>query len=62
MGAAPDAVDIDKLLNREATAFQRELEVERILKAFKLKYVLTRRVFPWRICTNLIPALTRSWI
>ncbi|KAF7799767.1 hypothetical protein EIP86_011009 [Pleurotus ostreatoroseus] len=34
--AAPDAVDIEKLLNREATAFQRELEVERILKAFKL--------------------------
>ena len=30
--------DIDKLLNREATAFQREMEVERILKAFKLKY------------------------
>ena len=26
-------------MNREATAFQRELEVERILKAFKLKYV-----------------------
>lgn len=34
--AAPD-VDIEKLLNREATAFQREMEVERILKAFKLK-------------------------
>ncbi|KAI0091296.1 DnaJ-domain-containing protein [Irpex rosettiformis] len=32
---APD-VDIEKLLNREANAFQRELEVERILKAFKL--------------------------
>ncbi|KIJ52595.1 hypothetical protein M422DRAFT_43428 [Sphaerobolus stellatus SS14] len=29
-------VDIEKLLNREASAFQRELEVERILKAFKL--------------------------
>lgn len=28
--------DIEKLLSREATAFQRELEVERILKAFKL--------------------------
>jgi DnaJ homolog subfamily C member 8 len=28
--------DIDKLLNREASAFQREVEVERILKAFKL--------------------------
>ncbi|GJE88630.1 DnaJ-domain-containing protein [Phanerochaete sordida] len=33
---AVDDVDIDKLLNREATAFQREMEVERILKAFKL--------------------------
>ncbi|EKM58283.1 uncharacterized protein PHACADRAFT_140077 [Phanerochaete carnosa HHB-10118-sp] len=33
---AADDVDIEKLLNREATAFQREIEVERILKAFKL--------------------------
>lgn len=31
--------DIEKLLSREATAFQREIEVERILKAFKLKCV-----------------------
>lgn len=29
--------DLEKLLSREASAFQRELEVERILKAFKLK-------------------------
>jgi DnaJ homolog subfamily C member 8 len=28
--------DIDRLLNREASAFQREREVERILGAFKL--------------------------
>ncbi|PFH52928.1 hypothetical protein AMATHDRAFT_138681 [Amanita thiersii Skay4041] len=28
--------DLEKLLNREASAFQREVEVERILKAFKL--------------------------
>ncbi|EIW57551.1 DnaJ-domain-containing protein [Trametes versicolor FP-101664 SS1] len=28
--------DIERLLSREATAFQREIEVERILKAFKL--------------------------
>ncbi|EPQ54218.1 DnaJ-domain-containing protein [Gloeophyllum trabeum ATCC 11539] len=28
--------DIEKLLSREASAFQREIEVERILKAFKL--------------------------
>ena len=33
--------DIEKLLSREASAFQRELEVERILKAFKLKCVST---------------------
>jgi hypothetical protein len=33
---ASSADDIDKLLNREATALQRDLEVERILKAFKL--------------------------
>ncbi|KAI0034248.1 DnaJ-domain-containing protein [Vararia minispora EC-137] len=33
--AAPDA-DLEKLLKNEASAFQRELEVERILKAFKL--------------------------
>ncbi len=31
--------DLEKLLNREASAFNRELEVERILKAFKLKYI-----------------------
>ena len=30
--------DIEKILVREASAFQREVEVERILKAFKLKY------------------------
>ncbi|KAI8980177.1 DnaJ-domain-containing protein [Trametes punicea] len=32
----PSVEDIEKLLSREATAFQREMEVERILKAFKL--------------------------
>jgi DnaJ family protein C protein 8 len=31
-------LDVEKILNREASAFQREVEVERILKAFKLKY------------------------
>jgi hypothetical protein len=30
--------ELEKLLSREASAFQRELEVERILKAFKLEY------------------------
>ena len=30
-------VDLDKVLSREANAFQRDVEVERILKAFKLK-------------------------
>lgn len=34
-----EEVELERLLNREATAFNRELEVERILKAFKLKYV-----------------------
>jgi hypothetical protein len=29
--------DLDRLLNREASAIQRELEVDRILNAFKLK-------------------------
>lgn len=31
--------DLERLLNREASAIQRELEVERILNAFKLKSV-----------------------
>lgn len=31
--------ELDRLLNREASAIQRELEVDRILNAFKLKYV-----------------------
>ncbi|KAF9007593.1 chaperone regulator [Cyathus striatus] len=31
-----DEAEIEKLLSREASAFQREVEVERILKAFKL--------------------------
>ncbi|PPQ99148.1 hypothetical protein CVT24_009338 [Panaeolus cyanescens] len=31
-----EELDIDKILNREASAFQREVEVDRILKAFKL--------------------------
>lgn len=30
-------VDLDKILNREANALQRDIEVDRILKAFKLK-------------------------
>lgn len=32
--------ELEKLLAREASALNRELEVERILKAFKLKCVL----------------------
>ena len=31
-----DLDELDRLLNREASAFQREREVERILNAFKL--------------------------
>jgi DnaJ family protein C protein 8 len=34
------STDLERLLNREASAIQRELEVDRILNAFKLKYVL----------------------
>ncbi|KIJ66992.1 hypothetical protein HYDPIDRAFT_108971 [Hydnomerulius pinastri MD-312] len=34
--SAPVDTDLEQLLSREASAFQRELEVERILKAFKL--------------------------
>ena len=30
-------LELEKLLNREASAFQRQVEVERILKSFKLK-------------------------
>ena len=37
--AALSNVELDRLLNREASAIQRELEVDRILNAFKLKYV-----------------------
>jgi len=36
MPPPPSIDDLEKALNREATALQRELEVERILKAFKL--------------------------
>ena len=35
--AQPADDELEKLLSREASAFQREVEVERILKAFKLK-------------------------
>lgn len=41
--------ELEKLLNREASAFQRELEVERILKAFKLKYVVLRNLVKYFI-------------
>ncbi|KAI0279711.1 DnaJ-domain-containing protein [Russula aff. rugulosa BPL654] len=34
--SAPSDADLERLLNREASAIQRELEVERILNAFKL--------------------------
>jgi hypothetical protein len=33
--------DLEKILSREASALQRELEVERILKSFKLKCVIS---------------------
>lgn len=34
-----DDLELERLLNREASAFQRQVEVDRILKAFKFKYV-----------------------
>ena len=37
--SAPSDADLERLLNREASAIQRELEVDRILNAFKLKSV-----------------------
>jgi hypothetical protein len=37
--AGPVDAELEKLLSREASAFQREVEVDRILKAFKLKSV-----------------------
>ncbi len=39
--SSTSTVDLERLLNREASAIQRELEVDRILNAFKLKYVFT---------------------
>ena len=61
-GAGTD--DIEKLLSREATAFQREMEVERILKAFKLKCAFPA-TFPSTSANDLYPhpvsiARTRS--
>lgn len=43
--SAKEDLDIEKILNREASAFQREVEVERILKAFKLKCVFILNSF-----------------
>jgi hypothetical protein len=48
--ADPVDAELEKLLSREASAFQREVEVDRILKAFKLKSV--------SLTTNLNPLLT----
>lgn len=33
--------ELEKILNREASALNREMECERILKAFKLKCVIS---------------------
>lgn len=49
--------DLEKLLNREASAFNRELEVERILKAFKLKYIHS----PFSYLRTL-SAKTNAWL
>lgn len=42
-----DAFDaeLDRLLNREATGLQRELEITRILKSLKLKSVISWPAF-----------------
>ncbi len=45
--------DIERLLSREATAFQREIEVERILKAFKLKCVLVSSLYSPRCARHI---------
>jgi hypothetical protein len=52
--AALSDADLERLLNREASAIQRELEVDRILNAFKLKFVF---VFSpsWAQSRELIP-------
>jgi len=41
--------DLDRLLNREASAFQRDVEVERILNAFKLKSVFASSHHRWSL-------------
>ena len=47
-------VDLDKLLNREARAFERQIEVERILKAFKLKSAFSLRIL---LCSLTVPSI-----
>jgi DnaJ homolog subfamily C member 8 len=44
--------DLEKVLSREASALQRELEVERILKAFKLKCAFLLPSFPLVLWLN----------
>jgi len=39
LSISKEDVELEKMLAREATAFNRQIEVERILKAFKFKYV-----------------------
>ena len=57
--AEPSAstVDLERLLNREASAIQRELEVDRILNAFKLKYVFAAHSTPTAIFLYLTTLL-----
>ena len=51
--------DLERLLNREASAIQRELEVDRILNAFKLKSVLVSSPSwaKFRVFTSYCPTL-----
>jgi hypothetical protein len=51
--------DLERLLNREASAIQRELEVDRILNAFKLKsvFVSSRSWAQFRVPISYCPTL-----
>lgn len=62
--ASPTQVDaeLEKLLSREASAFQREVEVERILKAFKLKWAIYVHLTLYGYFIELYSVHTISWI
>ena len=51
--------ELEKLLNREATALNRDIECERILSSFKFKYVkeilYTPTIYCWHWCYLFSP-------